>query len=347
MKRNSLTLPYLSSFCMSMYLVMQAGIPLAEGIQMLAEDEKDAGRRALLLKLHESLDMGESLGAAMEKTDEFPKYVLDMVNLGECTGNLDRVLKSLSEYYDRQEQIAKSIKNAIMYPAILLVVMILVIVILITKVMPVFGEVYRQLGSEMSPAAAVIMNFGVAVSAHWQAIVLVLAVLATVIVACVLVKPLRAVFEKLFARLHSEKSIGAIVAYTRFASAMAMAMSSGMDVDESLEMAANLTGNPVVSERINHCRELIAQGESFEDAITSSKVLPLLYCRMITIGVKTGSADTVMTEIARRTEEQSNDRIESVVSKVEPTLVIIMSAIVGLILLSVMLPLVNIMSSIG
>ena len=128
---------------------------------------------------------------------------------------------------------------------------------------------------------------------------------------------------------------------------MAMTMSSGMDVDESLEMAANLTGNPIVSERIGRCRELMAQGESFEDAITSSKVLPLLYCRMITIGIRTGSADTVMSEIARRTEEQSNDRIESVVSKVEPTLVIIMSVIVGLILLSVMLPLVNVMSSIG
>lgn len=347
MKRNVLTLPYLSSFCMSMYLVMQAGIPLAEGVQMLAEDEKDAGRRGLLLKLHESLDMGEPLGTAMEKTDEFPKYVLDMVDLGERTGNLDRVLKSLSEYYERQEQVSKSIKNAIMYPAILLVVMILVVVVLITKVLPVFGEVYRQLGSEMSPAAAAIMNFGVAVSAHWRAIVVVLAVLAAVIAACVLAKPLHAAFAKLFTQLRSEKSIGAMVAYTRFASAMAMTMSSGMDVDESLEMAANLTGNPVVSERIGRCRELMAQGESFEDAITSSKVLPLLYCRMITIGIRTGSADTVMSEIARRTEEQSNDRIESVVSKVEPTLVIIMSVIVGLILLSVMLPLVNVMSSIG
>ena len=73
--------------------------------------KKDAGRRGLLLKLHESLDMGEPLGTAMEKTDEFPKYVLDMVDLGERTGNLDRVLKSLSEYYERQEQVSKSIKT--------------------------------------------------------------------------------------------------------------------------------------------------------------------------------------------------------------------------------------------
>lgn len=347
MKRNVLALPYLSSFCMSMYLVMQAGIPLAEGVQMLAEDEKDAGRRGLLTKLYEELDMGEPLGTAMAKTGEFPKYVLDMVDLGERTGNLDRVLRSLSEYYDRQEQVAKSIKNAVMYPAILLVVMILVVIVLVTKVLPVFGEVYRQLGSEMSPAAAAIMNFGVALSAHWQAVMLVLAALIAVILVCAFARPIRAALSKCFARMRSEKSIGAMVAYTRFASAMAMTMSSGMDVDESLEMAANLTGNPVVSERITRCRELMAQGESFEDAVSSSKVLPVLYCRMITIGIKTGAADTVMSEIARRTEEQSNDRLESVVSKVEPTLVIIMSVIVGLILLSVMLPLVNVMSAIG
>ena len=83
--------------------------------------------------------------------------------------------------------------------------MILVVVVLITKVLPVFGEVYRQLGSEMSPAAAAIMNFGVAVSAHWRAIVVVLAVIAAVIAACVLAKPLHAAFAKLFTRLRSEK----------------------------------------------------------------------------------------------------------------------------------------------
>ena len=347
MKKNDLTLPYLSSFCMSMYLVMQAGIPLDEGTRMLAEDEKDPGRRSLLEKLSGELELGESLGAAMEKTGAFPKYVRDMVNLGECTGNLDRVLKSLSEYYDRQEQISKSIKNAIMYPAILLVVMILVVVILITRVLPVFGEVYRQLGSEMSPTAAAIMNFGAALSAHWQIPTLVLAVLATAVLVCVFVKPVHAVLSNFISRRHSDQSIGAMVAYTRFASAMAMTMSSGMDVDESLEMAANLTGNPAVSERIRLCRERMAQGENFEDAISASRVLPALYCRMLTIGIRTGAADTVMTEIARRTEEQANDRIESAVSKVEPTLVIIMSVIVGLILLSVMLPLVNVMSAIG
>ncbi len=347
MKRAVLTLPYLSSFCMSMYLVMQAGIPLEEGVRMLAEDEKDTRRRELLFKLYSDLAEGASFGEAITKAGLFPRYMLDMTKLGEQTGNLDRVLKALSIYYDRQEQLSKRIRNAVMYPAVLFAVMVLVVVVLVTKVLPVFGEVYRQLGSELSPAASAILNFGTALSAHWPSVVLVLAILIALVLLCVLVKPVRAVLSGCFARVRSEKAIGVMVAYTRFASAMAMTMASGMDLDEALDMAANLTGNPVVVARVDLCRKRMRQGESFENALASAKVLPLLYCRMIAVGVKAGAADTVMSEIARRTEEEANDRIESAVSKVEPTLVIIMSVMVGLILLSVMLPLVSIMSTIG
>ena len=246
MKRAVLTLPYLSSFCMSMYLVMQAGIPLEEGVRMLAEDEKDTRRRELLFKLYSDLAEGASFGEAITKAGLFPRYMLDMTKLGEQTGNLDRVLKALSIYYDRQEQLSKRIRNAVMYPAVLFAVMVLVVVVLVTKVLPVFGEVYRQLGSELSPAASAILNFGTALSAHWPSVVLVLAILIALVLLCVLVKPVRAVLSGCFARVRSEKAMGVMVAYTRFASAMAMTMASGMDLDEALDMAANLTGNPVV-----------------------------------------------------------------------------------------------------
>ena len=347
MKKDVLTLQYLSSFCMSLYLVMQAGIPLFEGIRMLSEDEKDSARQKMLNEVAQKLEDGSELNVAIGSVGVFPKYVVDMTEIGERTGNLDRVLRSMSEYYDRQEQISQSIKNAILYPAILLVVMFFVIVVLVTNVLPVFNDVYVQLGGQMSPAAAAIMNFGVAVGQNWLPIVIVLAVLAAIALACRFVQPLKSRVSAFFARVRSSKSIGAMVAYTRFAAVMAMTMSSGMDIDESLAMAGNLTEDVVVQGKIEKCRSLMSAGGSFESSVTEADILPALYCRMLTIGVKTGSADDVMSEIARRSEVQVNDKIESIIGKVEPTLVIVMSVVVGLILMSVMLPLVNIMSTIG
>lgn len=128
---------------------------------------------------------------------------------------------------------------------------------------------------------------------------------------------------------------------------MAMTLASGLDTDESLDMVERITENPAMLGRIAKCRELMESGELFVDAISKSEIFNSMYCRMLSIGFKTGTADQVMDEIARRSEEEVDENIESVINKVEPTLVIIMSLIVGLILLSVMLPLMSIMTTIG
>ena len=99
--------------------------------------------------------------------------------------------------------------------------------------------------------------------------------------------------------------------------------------------------------KVKKCRELIADSSSFPDAVAESKLLSAKDCRMLSVGVKTGASDSVMFEIARRTDDEVQDNIDSIVGRVEPTIVIIMSVVVGLILLSVMLPLMGVMSTLG
>ena len=339
--------PYLSSFCMELSLCLKAGISLGEGLFMLAQDETDKDLKEMLQGLYDKMDAGTSLEVALEEAGCFPKYLVEMIEIGSKTGRLEAVLKALSAYYMRQVQITRSIKSAVVYPLVLMFMLLLVIGVLITKVLPIFNDVFKELGAEMSPLAVSIMRFGTGVTRYAAVILAVVVAIAIVGVVISAVPSLALKFSNFWSKVTSNRKLSKKIASARFANGMAMTLASGLDTEESLDMVERITENPVMLGRIAKCREYIKNGDLFVDAVAKAEIFGSMYCRMLSIGFKTGTADTVMDEIARRSEEEVDENIESVINKVEPTLVIIMSVIVGVILLSVMLPLMSIMTTIG
>ena len=340
--KKSFDAAFLSSFCMELHLVLHAGLPLGEGVAMLAGgcDRKSA---AVLTDMAERLDAGAELHAALRESGVFPSYMTDMLEIGGRAGRLDTVLQALSGYYERQEQLVAGLRAAVIYPAVLLLMLFFVFFILITQVLPVFSEVFSQLGGSLSGPALLSLRFGVWLAGHWIPVALVLIVLAAA--AALLWKSgrVRALMERcgLFPRL------SATVAAARFAEAMSLTMKSGLDADESMDLARRLVGNAAMNRKLSASRVRLADGESFAEVLREENVFPALYCRMLAVGFKTGAADTVMAEIARRASEKAQNDIERLAGRVEPSLVIFMSLLVGLILLSVMLPLLGIMSGLG
>jgi type IV pilus assembly protein PilC len=325
---------------MSLHLSLRAGIPVPEGVDMFREEETDSSRHAALDVVSEQLSFGETLSVSLRKAEAFPDYMNDMVEVGEKTGKLDDTLLNLSRYYDRQLTIAKSIRGAVTYPAMLLCVLVLVLVVFVVKILPIFSDVYAQLNQEMSGVAKVALDFGKFLSAQWIPIVAVIA--AAVILAVVF----RAGFKRLLSKLFMGGKLGASMVAARFSSILAMTLASGMDPDEALHMAARLTEDKVSAEKIEAASKEASAGTSFAQCVADTGIFPVLYNRMMSIGVRTGSSDTVMEEIATRTGDEATDRLEAFIGKIEPTLVIIMSLLVGVLLLSVMLPLAGIMSAI-
>ena len=334
---------YISSFCMELYLVLQAGMPIATGIGMLLEDNENNLNKDVLKSIHEKMENGAQLSTAIKESTGFPDYVPKMLEIGEQTGNLDSCLKSLSAYYSRKEQIFLSIKSTIAYPAILTFMMLFVIIIIITKVLPIFSNIFAQLGSTMSPFATIILDIGQAVNNHFIVSMVLLVALVCTFFYFFMAKSGQ---EKL-ATMFEKGKIGESIALANFASAMSMAMQSGLDADDSLAMAKALCTETTINNKIQDCQTRIKEGEAFYSAMLNASLFPSIYCQMLNIGFKTGSADVVMEELAKRTEYDATTRIEQAIGRIEPTLVIIMSVIVGLILISVMLPLTSIMSAIG
>ena len=210
---------------------------------------------------------------------------------------------------------------------------------MLPKVLPVFHQIYMELGSDLTGFAGAMMRFSDALNQYLFVIVIVLIAAAAGIFLIFRSDAGQKFFKK--------RPLALSTAASRFANCMALALSSGLDTDQGLMLAEQLVDNPYMASRIKKCRDLTASGRGFAEAVLTSGIFSKIYTSMITIGFRTGSMDEVMHQISEEYEEETDKQIAKFISVLEPTLVIILSIFIGLILISFLLPLIGIMSSIG
>ena len=348
MKRKTLTSSYLSAFCLEVSLFLHAGFSLSDGLHMLRDDDNDGFSKSLMDGLFQGVEDGKLFSQALYDSGVFPQYMLEMVVLAEKTGKLEVTMQSLSEYYERQNRLSASIRSAVFYPVILIVIMMIVIAVIVVEVLPIFNDVFIQMGMQMSAFALSIMSFGQALSRASTVIFIVFGAALLVLILSYVVPSFRAAIGRCLKNTFGGRGIFRRISATRFAFAMAMAIESGIDPNDSITLASKVTdGSKDIINRANKCKQLLSEGAKFGDALTNSGIFTISHNRLLSLAQQTGTLSEVMGTIAQRSEESIRDEIDSLISKIEPTLVILTSAIVGVILLSVMLPLVSIMSTIG
>ena len=348
MKRLRVPAQYLPIFCRELHQLVRTGIPLAEGLTMLREDETDPDTRSWLEALCRSTEEGLPLASALRETGAFPAYMTDMVSLAEETGRLEDVLLSLQRHYDRQLRMAADIRGAVAVPVTLFAVMVAVVVLLVTQVLPVFDRVFAQLGVRMGAVATGMMNAGAVLAKAGTGLAVVLVILAAAALVVALVPSLREKFVTGFRRSFGGRGILGQMAAARFASSMSMAVASGLSMEESVALSAKLCGGArEIDEKTERCRKEIEEGGSPADALADSGLFSGRDCRVLKLAEQIGSLPDTLEDLAQRQEEESLRRIDRTVGAIEPAIVVITSALAGVILLSVMLPLMGLLSTIG
>lgn len=334
----------ISSFCSQMALILKSGISSMEGISMMLEESESSAEKVILQHIHETLLETGSFYRALETADVFPNYMLHMTDIGEQSGRLDDVMDSLARYYEREESMARAIKSAVTYPMLMISMMIVVIIILLTRVLPVFNQIFSQFGQEMTGFSKTLLHIGSGINRY--AVVLVVLICLALGLFLFFHKTVRGkdAFMKFSYHFRALKTLYERTASCRFAGGMALTLSSGLNFEYSMELVGNLIENELFSKKLAHCRELMQSGTEFSTALTEAGIFSGVYGRMVSIASRTGNMDMVMKEIAEKYEDELDTRLTNMIALLEPTLVIILSVIVGFILLSVMLPLIGIMS---
>ncbi|MCR5719587.1 MAG: type II secretion system F family protein [Lachnospiraceae bacterium] len=337
----------IASFCSEAAMLIQAGITPYESMRVMCKSNKSESGRQILNNILKGDEQKLHFHKALAQVECFPPYVVNTIRLGEESGNLDNCLFALSDYYEKEDLIYESIKNATLYPFVMIMMMLAVIFVLITKVMPVFERVFNELGSHMSGIAAHLLNLGRVMEKYSLFLLIVLLIMLFGMLFCVKTKRGQRALKKFMAVFPLTKGFMNAVACERFASSLALCLTSGMDTYFSLDMIKSLVENDSLSRKIDECCNHLKTGSNLSESLNASGIFNNLFSEMIAVGIKSGKTDMVLTKIAKGYEKESDDSIRRIVSVLEPTLVIILSLIVGLILLSVILPLMSIMSNIG
>ena len=336
----------LSSFCGQVALILGSGISAMEGISIMLEDTSAPEEKEILNHLLSGIQESGSLYTAMEETGIFPSYMLHMVQIGEETGTLDEVMAALQLHYEREDSIRQSIRSAVTYPLVMTGMMILVIIVLLVKVMPIFNQVFVQLGTEMTGFSRVLMHIGTAINRYSILFIILLAVIGGLALYGTRTASGKALFRKIAYRIPYTRSVFEQIAACRFASGMALTLRSGLNPERSMELVSALNDDPFFQTKLDACQKETDQGTDLSQALFSAGIFTGMHARMASIGSKTGTMDQVMEQIASLYQDEIDSRLSHALAILEPTLVIMLSLIVGAILLSVMLPLLGIMSSI-
>lgn len=337
----------LISFCSQMSMILHAGISTIEGLAIMEEDMSEGDGKKILEDLRRQMELCGNLSESMEKTEVFPDYVCSMTEIGEQTGRLDEVMDALASHYERERDLSETIKSALLYPAVMLGILTVVILILVIKVMPVFQKVLQQLGGGLTGVSAGIFHVGTFLSRYSVVFVVLLAIAAVGMGYLALTEKGKERLKNWMERSRLTRKLSEKIACSRIAEGLRLCMFSGLDLDQSLEMTEKLTVHGEMKQRIANCRELMMEGKDFDQALTQSGVFSGLYGKMISVGIRTGAMDQVMDKIAGEYKTEVEEMIQQKVAIVEPTLVAVLSLIVGLILISVILPLMSIMTNLG
>lgn len=337
----------LSAFSGQLAMILHSGISVLEGIAILRDDLPPGDGRDLLSALYEELELTGDLTHALESCAVYPEYFLKMTEIGERSGTLEEAMSSLSSYYERQHTLLRSIQEALTYPLILLTMLFAVIAVLMTQVMPVFRKIFEQLGVEINGLTSTVFSLSTFLQ-HTSAFLLILLLL---LIACSIpalrTEKGRTLLLGWLCRLPFIKRILEQLARSRFAHALSIALHSGLDTQESFSLASGLITQQELLEKVSAAAVLLEQGNDFAESLRDAGVFTGLNARMISLGFRTGSAEDVFAKISVSSAQEAEEQIQSAVGMLEPTLTAVLSILTGLILVSVMLPLLSMMANIG
>ena len=329
---------YLEVLCAQMYMAEKSGLPMSDVFGLLEDESKTVEEKAVFRDVAKDLTWGSSLADALQKVGKFPSYLVNTIHAGESTGKLENVLWKLERYYKRKCAVSESIRSAVFYPALMACLMCVVLVIIVSKVLPIFSSIFAQLGIGLSPVVEMLIYVGNVLPG------LTLMVLA---IAVVVVWWLLSITARGECHLFDNTSIAKAIACSDAFSVASMMLSSGDDICAAMQKAGQMSGNISVASEIGSMVKKLGEGCSFAESMEESSLLDGYSRRFLAFAEKSGCLSYAMEDLAENLGKEATAKVDSVIASIEPVVVIVLSAGAGFILLSVMLPLLGILSSIG
>lgn len=334
-------------FCKQFSVVITAGISVMRGLEIVKEQTENPKMKATLEEVFNDVQKGKSLSGAMSKHTVFPSMLISMVEVGEASGTLDKILERMADYYDKEYKLNQKVKQALTYPVIVSIFAVLVVIFLVMKVIPIFVGMLTSNGDNTLPLPTRIilgLNYGLT---HWWWFILL--VIVVIIFGFKSARKNSSFNNKLDLFKLDMPIFGKInrkIVTSRFARTFGILMGSGVPLFESLLICSRVVGNSVVSEALDSTREEIKKGAGIGDTLGKKKIFPVMLTQMIKIGEESGSLDNVLGKTAEFYDSEVETATNQLATLIEPIIIVILGFVVCFIIISIMLPMVEIYNSI-
>jgi type IV pilus assembly protein PilC len=335
----------LAVFTRQFSVMIDAGLPLVQCLDILGNQEPHKGFATTILKTREDVESGMTLADAMRKHPRtFDALFTNMVAAGEAGGILDTILKRLATYIEKAVKLKSQVKSAMIYPVAVLIIAAVVVSVILWKVIPTFAQMFAGLGATLPLPTRVVIAMSNGLVAYGPVILLALGGLVFAVRSFYRTDRGRHVID---AWLLKAPILGIIlrkVAVARFCRTLSTLISSGVPLLDGLDITAKTAGNAIIEDAILHTRERIERGETVSKPLAETKVFPPMVTQMIGVGEATGALDMMLAKIADFYEDEVDTAVAGLLTLLEPIMISFLGVIVGGIVISMYLPIFDLIS---
>jgi type IV pilus assembly protein PilC len=329
--------------------MIQSGLAVLRALYVLEEQTENPRFKKIIASLRSDVESGMSLSDAMERYPvAFDRLYIAMVRSGEVGGSLDASLGRLANQLEKDDSIRRTVKAAMAYPTLIAAFAILVMIGMLLFIIPIFSNMYKDLGGQLPFLTRIMMGVSDGMKRFWYIIFPLLILMVYGLRRLKRTDRGRRTWDRV--KLKLPMKLGTVIqkiAVARFSRTMATLTSSGVPILQAIEITGRTSGNSVIEDAMLGVKESVRSGESIAKPLSRVKVFPPMVTHMISIGEETGALDTMLNKIADFYEDEVDSTVKSLTSIIEPIMMLFVGGLVGAVVISMYLPMFNMMNLVG
>lgn len=337
----------LAVFCRQFYTMLDAGVGIVKCLEILEKQSENKTLIKAIGAIHEDVQKGFSLSEGMKKHKKiFPLLLINMVEAGEVSGNLDTIMERMAIHFEKENKLEQKVKSAMMYPIILAVVSIAVVIFLLISVLPTFVSMFEGSGQALPLPTQILLSISNWLELNWYIFIAIIVGLIVVFMIFRNTPSGRTFLDSLKLMIPIVKDTNVKIITSRFTRTLSTLLASGIPLIQSIEVVSRIVGNKVVHDRLELATDNIRRGMTLSRAVRNVAVFPPMVDSMINIGEESGALDDILSKTADFYDDEVESALQRMTTLMEPVMLIFMAVIIGFIVISIALPMFDMVNTI-
>jgi type IV pilus assembly protein PilC len=334
-------------FCRQVSALLDAGIPIADTLQIINQQIVNKRLRKAVEEVSEEVQTGTSFSEAMEKQEVFPPLLIHMVAAGEASGTLNFVMRRMAEDYEKNYKMQKKVSGAMVYPILIVIVAIVAVGFLVTSVLPRFVEMFASANVALPAATQSMIKISAFLQQYWLYLLIALGLIIYGWIRFIETTKGRLWLDYFKLKVPLIAGVNKKVITARFTRTLSSLLKSGIPLLQAMEYVATVVGNVIVKEKLLQVREEISKGANLTESIRKTNIFNPVVIHMVKTGEDSGKLDEVMENTAIIYDQEVEVAVQGITSIIEPLMIILMAVVVGFIVFSIITPMFDIAQTVG